>query len=114
MDTTMNMGDEPGSQDNRITLRPADFPMTEDWKDGETYSLSELGNAKIRQIAAGEFELIPAAAAGSPPEGEEPGTTEQPQGGANEEDKEPDPGNYPNPAVSRMMRKGRSTGRSGY
>lgn len=104
----MNMGDEPGSQDNRLTLRPTDFPMTEDWKDGETYSLSELGDAKIRQISAGEFEVIPAAAAGGRTEGEEPGNTEQPQGGPNEEDKEPE--EYPNPAVARMMRSG-NTGR---
>lgn len=55
--------DEPGVYDNRISLVPADFPVTKNWRDGGIYSLSELGgDVKIRQISPGEFELIPGMA----------------------------------------------------
>ena len=108
MDTSMNMGTEAGAQDNRLTLRPADFPVIEEWEDGQTYDLKELGDARIRQIAAGEFEVVPPAAAGNPPEGEEPGNTEQPVGGPNEEEKGPE---YPNPSIQKALR-GRTSSRS--
>lgn len=62
-DVMMNQ-DEPGAVDNRISLTPADFPAVAKWRDGETYNLSELGAAKIRQISPGEYELIPPSASG--------------------------------------------------
>lgn len=62
-DTMMN-ADEPGAYDNRLSLTPADFPVVAKWRDGETYELSELGAAKIRQISPGEYEVIPATSAG--------------------------------------------------
>jgi hypothetical protein len=62
--------EEPGAVDNRLSLIPSDFPVIEDWQDGEEYSLSELGaDVKIRQISPGEFEVMPGAPA---PEEEEP------------------------------------------
>ena len=63
-DVMMN-ADEPGAVDNRLSLTPSDFPAVAKWRDGETYDLSELGNAKLRQISPGEFEVIPANIAGS-------------------------------------------------
>jgi hypothetical protein len=94
------LGNEPGAIDNRLSLSESDFPMIEEWQDNQTYSLSELGDAKLRQISPGEFEVMP----GSPPTeaGEEPGTTEQPEAPPNNEEKPAD--EYPNPAVARMMR----------
>lgn len=56
--------DEPGAVDNRLSLVPSDFPVTEDWEDGQEYDLSELGDdVKLRQISPGEFEVIPGASA---------------------------------------------------
>lgn len=55
---------EPGAVDNRLSLVPSDFPMTETWEDGMEYDLSELGpDTKIRQISPGEYEVIPGASA---------------------------------------------------
>lgn len=52
--------EEPGAVDNRISWTPSDFPATEEWEDGQTYDLSELGDGvKLRQISPGEGELIP-------------------------------------------------------
>lgn len=81
---------EPGAVDNRLSLVPSQFPMTEDWIDGETYDLSELGSdTQIRQISPGEFELIPGA------------STRQ---AAVDEEAAPAPtrGRYSNPAVASM------------
>lgn len=56
--------EEPGAVDNRLSLVPSDFPVIEDWEDGETYDLSELGDdVTLRQISPGEFEIIPGASA---------------------------------------------------
>lgn len=58
-DVMMNQ-DEPGAVDNRLSLSPAEFEVIQEWKDGETYSLSQLGrDVKLRQISPGEFEVIP-------------------------------------------------------
>lgn len=55
--------EEPGAVDNRLSLVPSDFPVIEDWADGEEYDLSDLGSdTKLRQISPGEFEVIPGAA----------------------------------------------------
>ena len=62
--------DEPGAVDNRLSLVPSDFPAIEDWEDGETYKLSQVGKGvTLRQISPGEFEVLPPAA--PPVEGEE-------------------------------------------
>lgn len=53
------MVDDPGAIDNRLSLNPDDFPVIQDWVDGETYTLSELGSeVEIRQISPGEFEVV--------------------------------------------------------
>ncbi len=52
--------EEPGAVDNRLSLIPSDFPAIQKWEDGEEYDPSELGEGvKLRQISAGEFEVIP-------------------------------------------------------
>lgn len=93
--------DEAGATDNRLSLTPSQFPFTKDWKNGSTYKMT----VEVRQISDGEFEVIKADAQGAPAETEEPGTQEQPSGdqqaaGAGEGET---PGNYPNPAVAKMM-----------
>lgn len=98
--------DEAGASDNRLSLNPDQFEVTKDWEDGNTYNLA----LKVRQISPGEFEVIEATAAGEKPE--EPGTEEQPQAQPNNEDIE-QPGNYPNPAVSKMMKRGRDISMNG-
>lgn len=56
--------EEPGAVDNRLSLVPSDFPVIQEWEDGQEYSLSELGaDVKIRQISPGEFEVMPPATA---------------------------------------------------
>lgn len=54
------MGDsqEPGAVDNRLTLNPSDFPQISKWKDGQTYSLDDLGDVTLTQISPGEFEVF--------------------------------------------------------
>jgi len=52
---------EVGANDNVLRLNPEDFPQVSEWEDGETYELSELEGAKLRQISPGEFEIIPPA-----------------------------------------------------
>lgn len=55
--------EEAGAVDNRLSLVPSDFPVIEDWQDGEEYDLSDLGSdTKLRQISPGEFEVVPGAA----------------------------------------------------
>lgn|SRR3990167_4052897 len=55
--------EEPGATDNRLSLVPSDFPVIEDWEDGEEYDLSELGDdVTLRQITPGEFEVLAGAA----------------------------------------------------
>jgi hypothetical protein len=99
--------DEAGSVDNRLSLTPSQFPFTKDWTDGSTYTLT----VQVRQISPGEFEVVKADSQGAPGE-EEPGNQEQPTGeqqeaaGAEGGGEEEAPGNYPNPAVAKMMQKG--------
>lgn len=54
-----DMGTEdPGAVDNRLSLDPSDERWSdalENWEDGEEY---ELTNVRIRQIGAGEFEIV--------------------------------------------------------
>lgn len=84
--------DEPGAVDNRLTITPSDFPVTESWEDGGIYSLSQLGaDVKIRQISPGEFEVLPGMA--EPSEGAEEETGEEGEG----------EGEVENPAMSAMM-----------
>lgn len=52
-------GPEPGASDNLLSLNLKDFPMIKDWEDGETYELSDLEGAQLRQISPGEFEVVP-------------------------------------------------------
>lgn len=81
-------GPEPGASDNLLSLNPKDFPVIADWKDGETYDLTDLEGAQLRQISPGEFEVVP-----GPSEMEE--EEEKPESPA------PKKG-YKNPAVEAM------------
>lgn len=65
-DTMMN-ADEPGAVDNRLSISPAEFPVIQKWRDGDTYDLAELGtDVRLRQISPGEFEVIPGVASTAP------------------------------------------------
>lgn len=69
-DVMMN-ADEPGAVDNRLSITPADFSVIAGWKDGNLYSISELGDGvMLRQISPGEFEVIPGTATAAEPEAE--------------------------------------------
>jgi hypothetical protein len=80
-------GPEPGASDNLLSLNIKDFPVIKDWEDGETYELSDLEGAQLRQISPGEFEVVP-----GPSEMEEEEKLESPT---------PKKG-YKNPAVEAM------------
>jgi len=95
----MNQGsadltEDPGEVDNRLSLNPEDFPVTEDWEDGESYPLTALGKGvTLRQISPGEFEVVPLPG-GTPPEeaeAEEEAPPKRKRGG------------YSNPAVEGLM-----------
>jgi hypothetical protein len=43
--------DEPGADDNRLSLDPSKFEAINDWEDGETYTFT----VTARQVAPGEF-----------------------------------------------------------
>jgi hypothetical protein len=49
---------EAGVSDNRLSLSVADFPVIEDWEDGQRYKLSDLGDVEIEQVSPGEFTVI--------------------------------------------------------
>jgi hypothetical protein len=56
---------EPGAVENRLSLSTSEGPLAEkikSWKDGQRYSLSDLGPADLVQISPGEFEVVPAEA----------------------------------------------------
>lgn len=94
-------GGEPGAVENRLSLNPSDdkWPEVANWEDGETYIFT---NVKVRQISAGEFEVLEATPGGEQeenPGADESGVAEEaeaPSGGVGNE------GQYPNPAVRRM------------
>jgi len=90
------MSDEAGASDNRLSLNPSQFPITEDWQDGQTYTVT----LKVEQVSPGEFEVLSADSPGAEKPAE-PGMTEQPEGEPVEEEKEA--AGPPNPAVRRMM-----------
>lgn len=89
--------EDAGAIENRLTLNPDDFPVTQDWEDGETYKLSDLGgDTEIRQISPGEFEVMAS----------EPETAEEDQSeGGEEEAPAPRKKAYSNPAVENLIRK---------
>lgn len=87
------MPQENGESENRLSLNPNDFPVIQDWKDGQTYKVSDLGNVELTQVSPGEFTVSPENAAEDITEG---GKEEvAPAAPA----KKP----YPNPAVAGMM-----------
>lgn len=96
---------EPGQVDNRLSLTVTDHPEIEKWTDGDTYVFDRV---KVRQISAGEFEVL-SSEGGRPAEPEEESPT------AAEETEEPvptdrtssePPGRYGNPAIDRLMMRG--------
>ena len=91
--STPETADEPGAVDNRISINVNDVifnPEVKDWKDGERYKLSDLGNVELMQIAPGEFEIV---------KSDEAEPTEEVSPAAETEEK---PG-YDNPAIAKMM-----------
>lgn len=60
------MAEEPGSIENRLSLDPSAFPITQEWQDGEEYTLK----VKLVQISPGEFEVLEANASDDPVEEE--------------------------------------------
>ncbi len=99
MNGQINVDEEPGSVDNRLSLSPGEFPQIKQWQDGSQYKLT----LTVVQQSPGEFNVVSIDTAGEA-EGEEaaPETAEtgEPAGEGEE-------GGYPNPAVRRMMRGGR-------
>lgn len=87
---------ETGGSDNTLTWSPGDFPVTQDWEDGEEYTVT----VTIRQTAPGQAEVLTLT-----PKGEEGGEEEGPE--ASEEAGYTEPTNsnsYPsNPAVAKLM-----------
>lgn len=88
------MGQEPGAADNRLSLSLEDFPQISKWKDGTTYSLSDLGDVQLTQISPGEFEVSIASPTG--------GEGADDKGEAEPEMKGPA---YRNPAVRKMAQE---------
>ena len=82
-------GPEPGASDNLLSLNLKDFPMIKDWEDGETYELSDLEGAQLRQISPGEFEVVPGPSEMEEDEDEKPVSPAPKKG-------------YKNPAVEAM------------
>lgn len=85
---------EPGASDNRLTWSPGDYPETQEWQDGQQYTVT----LTIRQTSPGEAEVLSLASKdnqqeeGAPVESEEAGVTEPTSSN-----------DYPNPAVGRLM-----------
>lgn len=72
---------EPGMEDNRLSLNPND-PAWKDtlaeWEDGEEYPITDLPEGTmIRQISPGEFAVVPPVAAEA--ETEETEEAEEPE-----------------------------------
>jgi len=64
-------GDEPGQEDNRLSLDPNDprwKKLLDEWNDGETYSV----NVQIEQISPGEFRVTALKEGGGSEESETP------------------------------------------
>lgn len=103
------MSDEAGAVEDRLSLTPSKYPFTEDWKDGQTYTMT----VKVQQISPGEFQIMDAQSPDSSTT-EEPGTEVQPEAGENNE--ETAPAGPPNPAVRGMMQTGapREMSKRGY
>jgi len=103
------MSDEAGAAEDRLSLTPSKFPFTEDWQDGQTYTIT----AKVQQISPGEFQVMEATSPGADMPAE-PGTEVQPEAEPNNEDEAP--AAPPNPAVRGMMKSGspRQMSKRGY
>lgn len=91
------MQDEVGATDNRLSLNPNQFEGMKDWTDGEEYTMT----VKVRQVAAGEFQVLDAQPQPAE-ENPEPGTEQQPEAEPTENEKEAG-GPPSNPAVRSMM-----------
>lgn len=78
----MPVDDEPGAQDNRLSLDPNDpkFAFAADWQDGQEYNV----NLKVRQISPGELEVIEGTE-GEPVEGADTETPAEDQAEPGEE-----------------------------
>lgn len=88
------MEGEEGSTDNRLVWSPGEFPETQDWEDGQTYTVT----LTIKQTSPGAAEVLSMETEGAGEEGpvasEDAGMTEP-----------TDSTDYPeNPAVGRLMR----------
>lgn len=93
---TPETSDEAGAVDNRLSLNPNEEPWAskiKNWKDGERYKLSDLGNADILQISPGEFEVVKG-------EDSEVAGAKEPTGDDAATEK---PASYDNPAIAKMM-----------
>ncbi len=98
MNGQINVQEEAGSTDNRLSLSPGEFPQIKDWEDGSKYTVT----LTVVQQSPGEFDVVSVDTAGEA-EAEEaaPEAQAEPAGEGEGE------GGYPNPAVRRMMRGGR-------
>jgi hypothetical protein len=87
---------EAGAVENKITLNPND-PRWKDtvgeWKDGEEYSFEHV---KVRQISAGEFEVLSADVEGGE---QKPDVETEASQRASEKSENPE---YDNPAVENL------------
>lgn len=85
---------EAGGSDNTLTWSPGDFPETQEWEDGQEYTVT----LTIRQTSPGQAEVLSmgnkeaAEAEEGPEPSEEAGVTEPTNSNS-----------YPNPAVARLM-----------
>jgi hypothetical protein len=94
-----NMLEEPGAEDNRLTIDPSDPRWAKtiaDWKDGASYTLSSV---KVQQMAPGDFRIVGFQVSQEP---ESPEEAAEADGGAANDQSNSSAG-YPNPAVQRLM-----------
>lgn len=95
MNGQINVQEEAGSTDNRLSLSPGEFPEIKDWQDGTKYRLT----LEVVQQSSGEFDVVSVEDAR-----ESEATEAAPAGEAEAEPGEAEAqGGYPNPAVRRMM-----------
>jgi hypothetical protein len=95
-------GDEPGQEDNRLSLDPNDprwKKLLDDWSDGESYSV----NVQIEQISPGEFRITALKEAAAPETDEAPAAEGGTPGAEDDDTDDTSPMKSSNPAVQGMM-----------
>lgn len=91
----MQLEEESGSSDNRLSWNPNEFKDTADWENGQEYTIT----ARIKQTAPGEATILEMSGEVSEPSPENPPSAQN----GNEAAPSDDEGGYSNPAIGRAM-----------